>query len=56
VNSIQIATGLLSLAAAITFAAGARHLRNLRYPAQATYAQFHTDDVTLRTSPPPDRA
>jgi hypothetical protein len=44
-QSAQIATGLLTAAASITFASGTRYLRNLLHPAQPTYARFHTDDT-----------
>lgn len=42
-QSAQIATGLLGLAASIAFASGTHYLRNLRHPASAVYARFHTD-------------
>ncbi|WP_405960565.1 hypothetical protein OG235_24535 [Streptomyces sp. NBC_00024] len=45
-QSAQIATGLLSAAASITFASVNNYLRNLLRPAEATYARFHTDDAT----------
>lgn len=45
-QSAQIATGLLTTAASITFASGTRYLHNLLHPAEATYARFRTDDTT----------
>ncbi|MFF7259516.1 hypothetical protein ACFZCL_04370 [Streptomyces sp. NPDC008159] len=44
----QIATALLGLAAGVAFASGSQYLRNVRYPAHATYARFHTDPPSPR--------